>query len=294
MAELRVQFLPGPLNMRLSPERFSPEEKPETPKELKIEILKGESQEMEVIDRKEKCKEIRSLKITTPEGNEIDFTTLLPFGWKIFEIEGASGKEPDYFALGEKKGIFFYSKVTQITKHYFIAEGEKLPLAYQDEKGGREVFPWGEVFEYEIVETQKDPYFLLSILHEIGHARMHGGFLDRALYSMMLEKQEKEGVIFSSQKRKKYWDYVIRVEREAWAFALKKYRELKEVGINILSGKSADEIIDEVNFSFSRLLFVPLKSFLPKEVLREVKKRRPSFVEKLIDFLKEWFAKEKA
>jgi hypothetical protein len=280
--------------MRFNPEGFNFEKEPEAPKVFEIEMLKSKERQIEILEQKEKCREIRSLKITTPEGKEVDFVTFLPPGWKIFEIERTSPEPPEYFTLGEVKSIFFYSKVPSLTKHYFIEEGEKLPLAYQDEKGGREVFPWGEVFEYEIVETQKDPYFLLSILHEIGHARKHGRWFDRALYSVMFEKRKKVEKLTTLEEKKKFWEYVIRTEREAWAFALKKYRELKEMGIDILSGKSADEIIDEVNFSFSRLLFVPLKSFLPKEVLREVKKRRPSFVEKLIDFLKEWFAKEKA
>jgi len=279
--------------MRFNPERFNFEKEPQIPEEPKIEIVKGEEKEIKIDDREEKCSEIQSLKILTLEGKEVDFTNFLPPGWKIFEIEGISPKlPPEYFTRGEMKSIFFYSKGRRLTRHYFVKEGEKLPPPYQDEKGGRRVFPWGEVFEYQIEETKDDPYFLLNILHEIGHARMHGGWLDRALYSMMLEKEEKEGVIFSSQKRKKFWEYVIRIEREAWTFALKKYRELKEMGADILPGKSKSEILEAINLSLSYLLVEPLRSFLPKEILKEVKKRKPSLLKKLIDFLKEWLEKE--
>ncbi len=286
-----------------SPEKFNLERSEiKEPWKEEFEIEGKNKIEISFSGKKEKIPdgnlwEINSLKISTPQERSFDFISLLPKNWRIGQIEGILPPErigdAFCFTFPDAKEIAFFEKA-RIPKKTYWEEKQSLPPVYENENEGRIVTSWGQIIEYHIIKTPLFSKFLFVILHEIGHSWQKIS----PKYADMKEKMQqaiKEGGDLSFKEKIDYWKYVVEIEREACAYALKEYRKLKKEGINILpSVKTNKEILETIEYGLKTSLFGKAEyyHFLPKEVIRDVKKKRKTITKKILEYLKNLLIKE--
>lgn len=295
-------------------ERGGPSEKEEPPKkETYEELRESRIEEFEVGENKIEVHytgrgrydshiemplwEIAEIKIMTKDGKSFEFSSLLLQKWRFAEAEG------DPYLVKEveigKAWIQPWSKEVvlpklwrKIERHYFIKEGEEWPPSYHDKEGGRDMTPIGEVIEWKYLKALSDPEALLSLLHEIGHSHQK---VPKEYHEMqeMMRVKEKQGEVLSIKERKSYWKYVMNIERDAFAYALHQYRKLKKEGIDILPlATSNQDALEIVRKHLSATLKVSQPyHFLPKEVLRELKKKKKTIIQKVLEELEKIFEK---
>lgn len=300
--------------MRRNPEKFKPKlEKEEPPKkETYEELRESRIEEFEVGGNKIEAHytgrgrydariemplwEIADIKIIAKDDKSFEFSSLLPQKWSFAEAEG------DPYLIEKNTGgqawIQPWSKEVvlpklwrKIERHYFIEEDEELPQPYHDKEGGRDVDPIGEVVEWKYLKALSHPKALLVLLHEIGHSHQK---LPKEYHEMrkIIEEKEKQGEVLSTEERKLYWKYVMNIERDAFAYALRQYRKLKKEGIDVLPLATSNQDILEI---VRKHLSAALKEsqpyhFLPKETLRELKKREKPIIQKVLERLEKTLA----
>ena len=298
--------------MRRNPDKFKPKlEKEELPKKETYEKLReSRIEEFEVGENKTEAYytgrerydthiemplwEIADIKVITKDDKNFEFSSLLPQKWSFAEAEG----DPYLIEknIGGKAWVQLWSKEVvlpklwrKIERHYFIKEDEELPQSYHDKEGGRDVNSIGsigEIIEWKYLKTLSQPEALLTLLHEIGHSHQK---VPKEYHEMkeIMEEKEKQGEVLSIKERKLYWKYVMNIERDAFAYALHQYRKLKKEGIDILPLATSNQDISEI---VRKHLSATLREsqpyhFLPKETLRELKKREKTIIQKVLERL---------
>ena len=234
--------------------------------------------------------EINKIELITPENKRFDFSSLLPEGWKFERIDESS----PVFNMGTahvEKSIHI-PKSYRETKSRWTAEGEALPPSYQEEDRGREVNPWGEITEWKNVSTLNNPEAPIVLLHEIGHAHQARNRKGEKIRKKIEETEKKEQekatpISLTRQEMELYYQHVVAIERDAWAYALNKYRELKKEGIDILpKAKTNREVLDIVNNGVNSYLTKIIHYTQFKEVKRELAKRKKTTIQEILGKLK--------
>lgn len=299
--------------MKRNPEKFKlkPEKEEPPKKETYEELRESRIEEFEVGENKTEAHytgrgrydarigmplwEIADIKIIAKDGKSFEFSSLLPQKWCFAEVE------EDLYLIEKNIGggawVQSWSKEVVLPKlwrkiehRYFIKEDEELPQSYHDKEGGRDVDPIGEVIEWKSLKTLSHPEALLVLLHEIGHSHQK---VPKEYHEIkkIIEEKEKQGEVLSTKEKKLYWKYVMNIERDAYAYALHQYRKLKKEGIDVLPLATSNQDILEI---VRKHLSAALKEsqpyhFLPKETLRELKKREKTIIQKVLEKLEKIF-----
>ena len=254
-----------------------------------IEAYFTGKEEREAENNKSLC-EIDRIELTTPEARKFDFSSLLPKGWHFERIGGYSPKF--YMAASHYRKSIAIPEFYRKTKSRWVDEGESLPSPYQEEKRGREVRPWGEIVEWEDIPTLSKSGALMVLLHEIGHAQQKrsrkGEKMREKIEEIEIkEKEEANPVSLTRQEMELYYQYVVMIERDASAYALAKYRELKKEGIDILpEAKTNQQILETVSEGMKAYLERVIHYAHFKELKRELTRKKETTIQRILNQLK--------
>ena len=206
--------------MSRNPEIFSPQS--ETPNQdnldQKQELLLKESElgdlsvEMEYNKPKKKARirkfVVNDIRITNPEQEILSLSSLLPDDWKFVVNSRQSSRI--LYAHSNKKEISLPKYAKPINPYASKIE------CYSD-----------KIISPSILERRG---IFFSILHEIGHS--HAAQLSAKERYLRRRSQQRE-CFLTEKELKQYREIVIKSERDAWAYALKKYRSLKRQGFDL-------------------------------------------------------------
>ncbi|MFH0987729.1 MAG: hypothetical protein V1841_02465 [Patescibacteria group bacterium] len=213
-------------------------------KEIKQEFEKGASK----WSIPGKTLELRDVKYTSEDGKSISLGSLLPKGWKFIKTtELFSGANP------EAREIHYAPPTTQTRKTYEVPKDQRLPeegeyfssrdhivrLVNRERRKVRE--------DQESFSVSKKGFFL-GVLHEIGHANF---------YTEMTQKERQNYITarkLAGETENNPWavKYIVRDERQAWAWALREFRKLRKGGIDFEPALSSNkEIIKLVESKLS-------------------------------------------
>ena len=188
-----------------------------------------------------KAIEVDKIEIINEQNKKFDFSSLLPKNWRFCKLANINKDEN----LASKINLFTLPTFKEIW----------FPDSY---------------FDISSLETKKifsQPSDLLSLLHEIGHVSKG----EKVIMKQAKEEDKIKNYFFINKKRKQdYYQYVIIPERDAWAFALRQYRKLKEQGIDIFPPKTSNkQIIEEIHYCLSSYLNeIVAKSFKDPEIIK--------------------------
>jgi len=168
---------------------------------------------------------VKSVRIVTVQGKSFEMLLLLPESFTMKRIEDGSGiRRCDCEAK-----VIFFSKETRNEVLHFLKESEKEPEYYETKNRGRKKGPLPRTYiEWQNLNTLEKPGAFLDILHEIGHS-----YFPPSKEESFLRWKLDEGKKLSEDEISKYLKLVLGTERKAWAYALRKYRELKKLGIDV-------------------------------------------------------------
>jgi len=206
--------------------------------------------------------EINSLELVTPEGKKIDFASFLPRGWRITRREGSGTIG---IMTAERGGRTGYKEVALYDfwhkKHsYFSDEDQPRPEPYQERRKGRTVDVIGFVQEWENIDIFNLPGFPIVLLHETGHAHQSNKTLGEA--TEVREKTRNRDITsLSDEELREYYQTYAMTERDAWAYALRKYRELKKQGIDLMPGKTNKDIFIIIREHLDNILSYKIKDW---------------------------------
>lgn len=187
---------------------------------------------------------VSDIEYKTAAGKTVSFKEFLPEGWHIVRKPESLSK---MFAANHELLAVEYPKLHPLKRSTrFIPEGEELPKDVRSDKFWREVRPaQRRVFEYDVAPKIIQAGFFISLLHEIGHAQSFSKKTSSdAEETIRFYLYRKNGIDLSDPVNKeRYQGLVIGEERVAWAWALRKFRELERDGIDLEPAfKSAEEI----------------------------------------------------
>lgn len=296
-----------------NPEKFEPGFKKESPQpeerkeeeereaEKRIEKFENSGNQIEVhftgekeydAQEKETFWKIEEIEIISPEGQRIKLSSLLPERWHFEEHRGHSPYF--YMATSFSRKSIVIPEFWRKTESRWLREKEPPPTPYQEERKGRIVRPWGEVIEWEDIPTFNCPEAPLSLLHEIGHAHQRytrkGGEIRRKMKEKIKQAQEEgKAVSLTRKELESYCQYVLKSERDAWAYALSKYRELKKKGVDILpQAKTNREVLEIVNQELKTYLEKVIHYGEFKELKKELAKRKKGLVKEVLRKIKKF------
>jgi len=189
--------------------------------------------------------EVSEIRFINSEGKVLEFSSLLPPEWK-FATEGPYATNSISNAETTEKIISFPGYVldpdrTKITQ---VPENQDLPQPHDDSRRKFFVSPIDRrVAEIPATPILEKPTAILGILHEIGH--IEKGISQEEFY---LHQKLEEKETLRPKEREIYGEIVIRHERDAWAYALKQYRDLKKQGFDLYpQAENNQEILDFVD-----------------------------------------------
>ncbi len=186
----------------------------------------------------QKLKEVGKIEIINEQGEQgepgkkFDFSSLLPKNWRFCERitdTQALSVDPNLLTSHSSKEIWF-------PDFYFDFDSGKKTKTFSQSKN------------------------LFNLLHEIGHSFEPKETIIRKIIikEKMKAKISKLARIktkdfptepFTGKEKQDYYQYVIGPERDAWAYALRQYRELKRQGIDIFPKEvSNKEILKIVRY----------------------------------------------
>lgn len=192
------------------------------------------------------------LEYITPQGERFVLNTLLPEGYHLFREEGMTGAR----AGRERKFVLYGDKDYELN---IDEEGKLLQVA--------------------------EPYFqvrgaLLNILHEIGHTQQP---LTKEKFwaRERLGPSRAFGRPLSSKEREEFIQVFIAEERDAWAYALRRLRDLRRAGVDLEPELDSNE---KLLLRIHSLLFTYEREAAgedAEEQARDFRRRRQLYLHKL-------------
>lgn len=189
------------------------------------------------------------------EGTAVRLNDFIPKGWLMAQTERNPALFPDVEPRLEarpKTKLVAYPRTVLIPRLSFLAKKRHLEARTPESKtSASSVY---EAVPYETHDYLKMKGAFLGLLHEIGHSQQPGLNDLELIEEMFLRGQ---GSITSSERGKgileaepadieKYIDVVIQNERNAWAFALRTYRNLLKQGIDVEPDMDLREIFSSI------------------------------------------------
>lgn len=183
--------------------------------------------------RQEGLRPLLDIKLINKKGESYSLKDELPQG-AVFVEGKREQKSRAQETVVDKKQILF-PRLGVNTEMYQVPENEKLPEPGWYMHGGERIIlvdpKKRQVVQIKTVDFLRTEGAFLSLFHEIKHMRVGLGgpkqkerddLKTKARYAALTEK-EKE----------RYEEVVIGQERDAWAFALRKARQLRKKGFDV-------------------------------------------------------------